>query len=700
MPTVKVALAAGLLAIAAAVALVLSSSPQAVLATNGVAASETLAAANAGTSACQPDELLPRGTTAIRLSLGAFTGPELTVEARSGAEVVAVGRHGAGWDGQTVTVPVRRVSHTIAPVRICFAISPLLAERASVNGSPAPPGRAVRSSGGDVLSGRMRVEYLGAGRLSWLSRAGSVARRMGLGRAWSGSWVALLVAVLMLLAIAVCSRQILGELGDNATAESSRRISGPAWTCALVACLSAVSWSFISPPFQVPDEPDHFAYVKQLAETGTLPKSSAEAYSREELLVLLSLRYLQVRQHPGNRTIASEAQQRQLAATLALVARLPRTGSRAAGVATSEPPLYYALEAIPYSAASSGTLLDRLQLMRLLSALWAAITALFTFLFLRETLPRWRWAWSVGALGVGLSPLLGFMAGAVNPDGMLFAVSAALFYCFARAFRRGLATPSAIALGLVLAIGLLTKLNFVGLLPGALLALAILAARGARRFGRGALRAPAIAIAIACVPVVLFVLRNALAGHATFGIAADTVRATHGSLLAEVRYIWQLYLPRLPGMGNDFPGLSTTRQVWFDGYVGRFGWLDTFFPGWVYTVALAAAVLIAVACARTLLARRGALRGRLAELAVYTFIAFGLLVLIGADSYRAFPGQSASYGQARYLLALLPLLGLVLALAARGAGRRWGPVAGTLIVMLFLAHDLFSQLQVIARYYG
>ena len=54
----------------------------------------------------------------------------------------------------------------------------------------------------------------------------------------------------------------------------------------------------------------------------------------------------------------------------------------------------------------------------------------------------------------------------------------------------------------------------------------------------------------------------------------------------------------------------------------------------------------------------------------------------------------------RYLLPLLPLLGGALALAARGAGRRWGPAAGALIVVLFLAHDIFSQLHVISRFYG
>jgi hypothetical protein len=42
----------------------------------------------------------------------------------------------------------------------------------------------------------------------------------------------------------------------------------------------------------------------------------------------------------------------------------------------------------------------------------------------------------------------------------------------------------------------------------------------------------------------------------------------------------------------------------------------------------------------------------------------------------------------------------VLALAARGAGRRWGPVVGALIVVAILAHDIFSQLLVVSRFYS
>jgi hypothetical protein len=153
-------------------------------------------------------------------------------------------------------------------------------------------------------------------------------------------------------------------------------------------------------------------------------------------------------------------------------------------------------------------------------------------------------------------------------------------------------------------------------------------------------------------------------------------------------------------MANHFPGMSTIRQLWFDRAVGLYGWLDTTFPVWVYNLALIPAGLIAILGLRTLIARLGALRARLSELLVYLTMSAGLMALIGADSYTHRLTEGLGYAQPRYLLPLLPLAAAMLALAARGAGRRWGPAAGALIVVLFLAQDIFSQLLVVARFYG
>jgi 4-amino-4-deoxy-L-arabinose transferase-like glycosyltransferase len=480
------------------------------------------------------------------------------------------------------------------------------------------------------------------------------------------------------------------------------RIPVAALVCGLLAFLNAVCWSVITPPFQIPDEPDHFAYVQLLAESGRLPSSSLKGYSEEESVALQDLRYAYVRLRPEGRPIFSRAEQQEL--EHALSRPLSREGTGATGVSASEPPLYYALETIPYFLGSSGTILDQVELMRLLSALMGGFTALFAFMFLREALPRVRWAWTVGGLGVALAPLLGFISGGVNPDAMLFAVCAALFYCLARAFRRGLTSRSAIAIGALMAIGFVTKLNFVGLAPGAVVGLIVLARREARRSGRGACyRSLVPALLVAVSPGVLYGLVNILAGHSLFGIVSSGFKeltSDHHTILRELSYIWQFYLPRLPGMHSDFGEIFTTRQIWFRDLVGLYGWSDTAFPGWVYDFALIPVGVIAVLCIRELVVVRVALRRRAAELLTYAVMAVGLLMLVGAAGFLSFPQKPAFYAEPRYLLPLIVLWGAVLALAARGAGRRWGPVAGALLVVLVIAHDLFSQLQVIARYYS
>ena len=480
-----------------------------------------------------------------------------------------------------------------------------------------------------------------------------------------------------------------------------RRIPTAAWMCVLIAILNAAAWSLVTPPFQGRDEVDHFAYVSQLVEQQSLPENgrSEGVYSPEETLVLEALRYYEVRFSPQTPTISSNAQQQTL--ERALHAHASLKGSGEAGIATAEPPLYYALQTIPY-VIGRGNVLVQLQLMRLVGVLLGGLTTLLVFLFLRATLPRAPWAATIGALCVALQPLFGFMSGSVNPDTLLFTISAAIFLCFAHAFRRGFGWRLGILLGLLVAAGLLTKLNFIGIAAGVAVGVLLLTVRELKARGRVALAAPALTACIALLPVLAYALRNALESHPTLGAATEVAETVSlQSLFHELSYIWELYLPRLPGMTHYFAGMATYKDIWFDRSVGQYGWMDTLFPNWVENVALIPAAIVALLCGRELLGSRAALRARLPELASYAAITLGVLVMLGVSSYSsdAIVHQYA-FGEPRYLLPMLPLFGAAIALAVRGAGRRWAPVVGAALVILLLAHDVFSQLQVVARYYG
>jgi hypothetical protein len=103
--------------------------------------------------------------------------------------------------------------------------------------------------------------------------------------------------------------------------------------------------------------------------------------------------------------------------------------------------------------------------------------------------------------------------------------------------------------------------------------------------------------------------------------------------------------------------------------------MDTTFPTWVDNVALVLAVGVAALGGRELFVRRGALRGRWAELVAYGAIVLGVLWMLGFSSYNCdLIEHQCSLGEPRYLLPLLPLFAAAIVLAVRGAGRRLAPL--------------------------
>ncbi|HKG39221.1 MAG TPA: DUF2142 domain-containing protein [Conexibacter sp.] len=469
--------------------------------------------------------------------------------------------------------------------------------------------------------------------------------------------------------------------------------------CALVAILNAIAWSLVTPPLQISDEPWHYEYVEYVARHGRPPAPTPPRLSPSMQAVTEDLDLGRVVGSPENGTIWSDAERQKLTRDLAQIRSQDGNGGSYADV--PEPPLYYLLEAIPFTVAKGASVLDRLALMRLLSALLGGVTVLGVFLFLREALPVHPWTWTVGSLGVAFLPLFAMMAGGLNPDNLLYATAAFLFLLFARIFRRGFTQQRAVAVGALLAVGVLTKMNFVGLVPGAVLGLVVAATREEGTLRLRTLRLPLLALAVAAVPAAAITLFNVVAwDRPAFGLGAYSTSVVHPSLSESLAYVWEFYLPPLPGMTHVTATTFSTREVWFEGFVGRFGWIDTTFADWVYSVAAIPAILVLLLCVRALVRARRTLRARLVELVVYAALAVGMMLLVAGASYNLFLQHGGDAAAARYLLPLLPLYGALLVLATRGAGRRWAPIVGTAIVMLAVAHNAFGLLLEVSRYYA
>jgi 4-amino-4-deoxy-L-arabinose transferase-like glycosyltransferase len=473
---------------------------------------------------------------------------------------------------------------------------------------------------------------------------------------------------------------------------------------ALLALIHALAWALIVPPFHVPDENGHFFYAEYLAETGELPRTTVEGYwfSEEINAIVAASGWIAVIGRPQNRPAWDAGFERERDRIEA--ARLGREGLGDAATATSNPPLYYLAQAPVALATRSTGVLDRLAAMRLLSVLLAGVTALAAFGFVREVLPNPPWAATVGGAAVALQPLFAFISGGVNNDAMLYAAAAVLFWLLARAFRRGLTVPGAVAIGAVLALGTLAKTQMVGFAPGVALAVLVLARRRLAAAGRSAAAKLVLAAgAAAAVPLGLYFLAGRTLwqrplvdrlGEATTALGGDS------SLNEALSFTWQLYGPRLPFMVDQFPGRFMPEHFWLTGLVGRFGWLDYGLTAAAYDIARVVALIVIAAALAALLGARRRVWARRAEGAVYLLMAAGLLGGVALLSYRHRESSGTTFEQPRYILPLLALYALTVGLAVRAFGRRLGPPVGAGLVMLAVAHAVVSQLATLARYYG
>lgn len=671
-----------LLVLIAGLGLVLSRSEQHRTGTNGVLAQANLVA-GAGTTACQGRELLPAGTSEVQIA-GASAAPPTVVLRRNGRvldSVEGVVDQSAG----VIRAPIDRTERALDGVRVCLV---LRAPTALARGF-TPPGVGTVVAGRPFPGNSLAIAYLMTGTDSWWGSAATIADRIGDGRV-GGGWVIWAAAGLVAASLVLAGRIVLRTLVRD------RPMPRLGLAIAAVAVLNAAAWSLITPAFQVPDEVGHVAYVQSLGESGRPPAHPpALTISPEQAIVMKDTGFGDV---PGLTYRAAGWSQRGKDDLSADLARpLSRRPTISAGEAEPEPPLYYALEAIPYRVAHGANLLDRLTLMRLCSALLAGVTALLCFLFVRECLPAKPWAWTVGGLGVALAPMLGFIAGGVNPDALLYALSAGLFLCLARAWRRGVTMRLALGIGALIAAGMLTKVNFYGLVPGALLGLALAARRTTHAWDRRLVGMVGGAALLAAGLFAVGAAFDALAWHRSLLAARPVAPESHVGPLSHLGYIWQVFLPRLPFQPHTALSEPGYQQL-FESFVGVFGQLRVWFPTWVYRLLAVGLALIGLLVVRVLHADPRELRWRRGELLSYAAMAAALMLLIGlsADLRR----NLIAMVQGRYLLPLLPLLGALLALGARGAGERWGRSVGVAIVSSMVALTLFGQLLTIAWFYS
>ncbi|HWH10443.1 MAG TPA: DUF2142 domain-containing protein [Solirubrobacteraceae bacterium] len=628
----------------------------------------------AGQTLCVTGLNVPAGTGRVQFEVltGGPSRPAMNLVLRTPAgATMATGQlpYLAGDGPQTKVafpIPVRADRPSSVPASACVTADRLINFGGTLNIGGPPP----TLDGQPIGPARLAVWFLppaGAKR-SLAAQLPTVFDRAALFRpSWVGAWTYyVLLGILLPLAFALALFLLI----------RAQTLSWPLLAAGVfaVAVAITVSWSLVTPPFQAPDEQDHFAYVQQLAETGKAPSQSAALppWSSALTIALQSIRSLAANEQADGRPPWLPLDVRAWAAAN----RLDPSRKDGGGITTAAThgPIYYGVETVAYDLAGT-SIWSQLTATRLMSGLISALAVVLVLLAAREVAPT-RHLFAVGAaLLVCLNPMFTFIGASVNNDVGVNAAAALFLFLIVRAIRRGLSLPLAAALGLTLGVTPIIKGTSYTLWVVAALALLALLARERTR--------------TVLVGVVAATLALVLVQLAWSDVAADFGRTTFttpgggapisASLWSTARlslgYLWQIFLPPLPGMVDHYP-LSSWPAYTI--YVVRgwasFGWYDIIFPRIVYAVIMAG--IVATGVAGVIFARRHRACVKENWVLILTLTATPVIVVAGVERAFATPGQRGIIAEmGRYLF---PAIG-ALAILAVGSFRAWGDLWATRI---------------------
>ncbi len=664
--------------------------------TDSVGVRSVVANLDVGQRLCVPGLQLPADTGRVQLAVFAHS-PTFTASLRVIAGGRAVSSTMTGVPGPTslvyanATIPTRASAPAAVPATVCIAprSGPIaLGGMIGLQANQLP----ARLDGVPVAN-RVGVWFMppAGTQRSLLESAGAIFSRAALFRPGIvGAWTyPFLLFVLLPLSWALALLALARAAAGRPLRLRGRTLR-PAVAIALIAFANAASWALITPAFNAPDEPDHFAYAQYFAETGRAPErvpGPRAPYSTDQSLALNAVNVFSQVALPDGRPPWLALQQSAWGHEVATTPHPADNGGGYTTAAAPHQPAYYALLAPAYLAVSSQSIYSQLTAMRLVSALLGALVALCAFGVLREVLPRQPTAALAAGLLVAFQPMFGFMAGAVNNDNGINAAAALALYLTIRALRRGLSWRIALALGATLAFAPLLKETGYEIYPAVAVGLLGMAWRRHRLIDTRAWAALVAAFLAVREGWSLLqpVFYPPVAGHAPGGgIAAASALTTAEQMPGRFAvYLWELFLPRLSFMGDLFPPGWPFKQVYVERGWGAFGWYTWLFPNWVYTAIIFAMGLVALLALSAAVRERVAVAARFFEVAVIALFPLCVLVAVEAAYFAPQGGRTVVAEQGRYIFPAIAALAAIAVSGTFGAGRRWHvPLATTLVVAM------------------
>lgn len=462
------------------------------------------------------------------------------------------------------------------------------------------------------------------------------------------------------------------------------RVPVPLALILVVGAFLSVAWDVVTPAFQGPDEAKHFAYIQYFAETGHLPNANGASEATEPSLGSTeereALTYLDLRPLIGNRTERPAWTAADLGLWHLLERSMPR-GSRANGANANaiakNPPLYYAVMAIPYRVFIWLPVLKRVFVLRLVNSLFYLATIVLMWLLAGEVFGAVRWKQALATAVVALQPYLSSLGATINADNLLIALTTGFLLCAVRLVRRGpslgrVLAPSALAVAASLTHGR-------GLVTLPVLAVALAVAWITHRPApRETLRLGGAALATVGVGLVAYTLfgKSSSSGGLYGGQVGELNTHTKFKVGQFLSTVWQFYLPKLPGFPTRLGPNFGYRQVFIQGFYGQGIFAPTVFKA---LQALSAIGLLGFCAA--VVVRWRQLRRAWPIVVVMLALLVTTLAFLHYVSYRALLGNDTKQLiVGRYLLPMISLFGLAIAFTVGALPRRLAPLAGGAIL--------------------
>ncbi len=509
---------------------------------------------------------------------------------------------------------------------------------------------------------------------------------------WSGKWYAWLAVVATLAALFA-----IGYTLWLLITSQRRSVSRIAVSLGVVGFVMSAWWATAAPTFQGPDEPEHYAFVQYLGETGKHPTASflynkLPGYSSEQQQFMDAF-------HQNSVVVDGSVRTSWSTARVAQWSGLNRPSKRDDGggytiAATGHSSLYYAPLAAAYRVVAGLATPDQVLVLRLLSALLAGLIPFLTVLsaatlFAGRKLP----AAAAGTLAA-LHPMAGHIGGSINNDTAINVTGALILLLVVKIAIEGWTTRRAVSLGVTAVAAPILKLSGgPQSIFAALATLSILVRDRTRSALRGGLQ---VAGAVVGACVAWLAVATAAGQPARLVNVHTDVGATSPewipTLAERIDYIVQTAIPSIHLIADQQPISVPLWRIYGVGGWATFGWTRINFTIPVYKV-LALIWVVSVVCGLIAIARhRGWVRRN--WLPLLFVLGYPVLIVSAVGWAYAVPGgRTALAEQGRYILPALSALCVAMAGSVFGLPRKlreygWGIIGGFIAVFTIASATL------------